>query len=249
MILSTFKIFTQHKRQFIKHLDESVLTERFRGVPILKSVGLSGDQQRNLVDICPTKALSLNPLRLDMGRCIFCGECARRFPENITFTNQWRMWSYTRDGLVVEADKQWQVSECAEPFTMFKNALKLRQVSSGGDGACEMELGASENVNFDLRRYGVQFVASPRHSDGIVITGPITKNMARATEITYAAIAQPKVVIAVGADAISGGLYADSPAIDRAFFERHKPNLYVPGHPAHPLTFIGGVLGLIGSKF
>lgn len=249
MFISTLKILYQHKRQYIKRLDEVELSPKFRGVPTLKSDGLTSSESEVLVKLCPVEALKINPLRLDMGRCIFCGECARKFPQNIEFSNEWRMWSYTREGLVVKADIPWSVKECAEPFTIFGKSLKLRQISCGGDGACEMELGASENVNFDLRRYCVEFVASPRHADAVVITGAITKNMASAVQITYDAVAEPKLIIVVGADAISGGLYVDSPAVDRTFFDKHTPNLYVPGHPAHPLTFIGGILGLIGKKF
>lgn len=249
MILSTLKVLSQHKYQAIKRLNDVVLSPVFRGVPSLLSKGLNSNDEKDLINLCPVKALSINPLRLDLGKCIFCGECARHYPNNVTFSNDWRMWSYSREGLIVEADKAWSVRECEKPFGLFGDAVKLRQISSGGDGTNEMELNASGNVNFDMRRYGIEFVASPRHADGVVITGPVTANMARATEITFAAVSQPRFVVAVGSDAISGGLYAESPAIDRSFFDRHKPSLYVPGHPAHPLTFIGGMLGLMGRGF
>jgi len=99
-----------------------------------------------------------------------------------------------------------------------------------------------------MGRFGIEFVASPRHADGIVITGPITVNMAEALQITYDAIPEPKIIILAGTDAISGGIFIDSPAIDRSFLERHQPDLYIPGNPVHPLTFINGVLGLIRKK-
>jgi Ni,Fe-hydrogenase III small subunit len=129
---------------------------------------------------------------------------------------------------------------------MFRRSLKLRQVSAGGDNSCEMELGAAGNVNFDMGRYGIEFVASPRHADGLVITGPLSENMARALEICYDATPAPKVIILVGTDAISGGLFAGSPALKRDFIESHHIDLYVPGNPAHPLTFINGVMDLLG---
>ena len=129
---------------------------------------------------------------------------------------------------------------------LFKSSLKLRQVSGGGDNSCEMELNATGNVNFDMDRYGIEFVASPRHADGMVITGPISKNMASALQMTYAAIPDPKIIILVGTDAISGGIFTDSPAIDRNFPEDHRIDLYVPGNPAHPLTFINGLMDLLG---
>lgn len=248
MLLSSLKILSQHKYQTIQSLSNVNLPNTFSGVPRLKSAGMTRNDEVSILAFCPTNALMVNPLRIDMGRCIFCGECAKKFSNNISFSDDWRMWSYTREDLIVYADVDWIIKECIEPKIMFKNAFKLRQISAGGDGACEMELNAAGNVNFDMRRYGIEFTTSPRHADGVVITGPITQNMARATEITYAACAQPKVVIAVGSDAISGGLYADSPAIDRSFFDRHTPSLFVPGHPAHPLTFIGAVVGLMGAK-
>ena len=110
-----------------------------------------------------------------------------------------------------------------------------------------MELNAVGNVNFDFGRYGIEFVASPRHSDGIVITGPITENMAEALQICYEAVPEPKIIIVAGTDAISGGIFRDSPAIDRKFLNKYPVDLYVPGNPVHPLTFIHGVLSLLGK--
>jgi Ni,Fe-hydrogenase III small subunit len=130
---------------------------------------------------------------------------------------------------------------------LFKNSLKLRQISAGGDNSGEMELNASGNVNFDMGRYGIEFVASPRHADGIVITGPITANMAEATQICYEAVPSPKIIILAGTDAISGGIFSDSKAIQRDFLDKYPVDLYVPGNPAHPLTFINGILRLLGK--
>ena len=111
-----------------------------------------------------------------------------------------------------------------------------------------MELAATGNVNFDFGRYGIEFVASPRHADGIVITGPLTKNMAEALDICYAAIPVPKIIILAGTDAISGGIFEGSPALNRRFIEEHHIDLYVPGNPIHPLTFINGVMDMLGIR-
>jgi Ni,Fe-hydrogenase III small subunit len=110
-----------------------------------------------------------------------------------------------------------------------------------------MELNACSNVNFDMQRFGIEFVASPRHADGIVITGPITENMASALEETYQATPDPKIVILVGSCAISGGIFAASGALKRDFLQQHPIDLYVPGCPTHPLTFINGLLDLLDS--
>ena len=131
---------------------------------------------------------------------------------------------------------------------LFRRSLKLRQVSAGGDNSCEMELNATGNVNFDFGRYGVEFVASPRHADGIVITGPVSENMAEALRICHDAVPDPKIIILVGTDAISGGIFSDSPALNRKFIDEHNIDLYVPGNPAHPLTFINGVMDLMGIR-
>ena len=101
------------------------------------------------------------------------------------------------------------------------------------------------NVNFDMGRYGIEFLASPRHCDGVVVTGPIVENSVDALRITMEAIPQPKILILAGACAVSGGVFAESKAINRKFLEIYKPDLLVPGCPPHPLTFINGVLELI----
>jgi Ni,Fe-hydrogenase III small subunit len=98
-----------------------------------------------------------------------------------------------------------------------------------------------------MGRFGIEFVASPRHADGIVITGPITENMAEALHICYDAVPHPKIIILVGTDAISGGIFAVSKAIQRDFTGKYPVDLYVPGNPPHPLTFINGILRLLGK--
>jgi len=109
-----------------------------------------------------------------------------------------------------------------------------------------MEVNALSNVNFDLGRYGIDMVASPRHADALVLTGAISRNMLDALQICWDAIPEPKLLIAVGACAISGGVFAESDAIGREFLDKYPPSLFVPGCPVHPLTFISGVMDLLG---
>ena len=99
-----------------------------------------------------------------------------------------------------------------------------------------------------MGRYGIEFVASPRHADGIVITGPVSRNMSGALKMTYEATPSPKIIILAGTDAISGGIFEGSPALDRSFLEHNHIDLFVPGNPVHPLTFINGVIDLLGIK-
>lgn len=251
MLTSKIKVFTDHGRQVIKNPEKVILPAPYRGLPRIISAGTTSQQRAAMAAMCPTGAIGAEPLSIDMGRCLFCGECAALWPANIEFTCEHRTASTTREGLIITEDNPTHLFDSSAVREVirkrFRRSLRLRQISAGGDNSSEMELGAAGNVNFDMRRFGIEFTASPRHADGVVITGPMTENMVRAAEITLAAIPEPKVIIVVGADAISGGLFADSPAVDRSFFERHAIDLYVPGHPVHPLNFIWGVRRLIGD--
>jgi Ni,Fe-hydrogenase III small subunit len=249
-MLENLRILFHQGKQFIPDVTTVEVPGIFRGRPIITS---EPSDERVLQELCPTAAISIGPMAIDLGRCTFCGECARAFPKKIKFTKDYKISSNKRDGLVVkqgdtgviEVDEKMVRKEIR---SFFSGSLKLRQVSAGGDNSCEMELGACGNVNFDMGRFGIEFVASPRHADGLVITGPITVNMAEALQVTYDAIPSPKIIILTGTDAISGGIFEGSPAIDRSFLSRYTPDLYVPGNPVHPLTFINGVLGLIKKK-
>lgn len=251
MIFPKIKILKSHGRQAIPDLDAVELTSEFRGRPVLTATDDLSDVER-AAEICPTQALSAHPFTLDLGRCIFCGECARCAARNIRFTNDYRLSSPTREGLVmrpgmerVEFDMK-QVRP--EIRSYFSEALELREVSAGGEGSVEMELGATGNVNFDFGRFGVGFTASPRHADGVVVSGPVTRNMAEALQICYDSVPEPKILIACGTEACSGGLFASSKAIDRTFFEQHHVDLWMPGTPTHPMVFIDGIRTMLGKK-
>ena len=251
MIFPKLKVLRSHGTQYIPDLERVELTEEFRGRPELTETGDRGDLER-AARRCPTGALSAAPFALDLGRCMFCGECARMAPRNIRFTNDYRIGSPTREGLVLRpGDTRVAFPEEAvrpEVRRFFGRALQLREVCAGGDASVEMELGAPGNVNFDFGRFGVGFTASPRHADGVVVSGPVTRNMAEALEICYDAVPDPRILVACGTEACSGGLYAESRAVDRTFFDRHTPDLWLPGVPTHPMTFIDGIITLLGMK-
>jgi Ni,Fe-hydrogenase III small subunit len=250
MPIREFNIFRRHKLQFIPDLKSVELTPLFRGRPVI-SKEITPEEESLIINLCPTRAIQSSPAFIDLGRCVFCKECEFALPGKIRFINDYKIASNTREGLIVYSgeDKPIRLDQDKirkEIGSYFRNALKLRQVSAAGDNSAELELNAAGNVNFDMGRYGIEFVASPRHADGIVITGPISENMSEAIQICYDAIPEPKLIILCGTDAISGGIFADSPAIDRSFLEKTHVDLYIPGNPPHPLTFINGILDLIG---
>jgi len=223
------------------------LPERFRGRPSLDEARCDSGCTA-CADACPTQAISISPLRLDTGACVFCPVCEERCPTGaIHFGGDHRLAARHRSDLV--HDSREGVLASALGATMrrvFGRSLKLRQVSAGGCGACEAELNALGNVVFDLSRFGIDFVASPRHADGIVITGPVTDNMEFALRETYAAVPPPKIVIAVGACAITGGPYAGADRVRGCVPDDIPVDLYVPGCPPHPLTTLDGILRLLG---
>jgi Ni,Fe-hydrogenase III small subunit len=244
------KILRHHGRQYIKNLREQPVSDLFMGRPVVDKT-INHDEIDKACRICPSKAISNNDGSIDLGKCLFCRECEFMLQGKIRFLNDYRIAVNRREDLIIRPgeNKPLRLDEASirkDVRKLFHRSLKLRQVSAGGDNSCEMELNAAGNVNFDLGRYGIEFVASPRHADGIVITGPVTENMAEALQICFDAVPEPLVVILYGTDAISGGLFCDSPAIDRRFIDRLVPDLYIPGNPAHPLTFINGIMDLLG---
>lgn len=233
-------------KQYIPDIAKVDLTGSFRGRPVV----LSKEGDEALCNLCPTQAITAFPLQIDLGKCLFCGECAYARPDLIQFTGDYFLSTNNRNSLIIKEETT-DISIDPEKIRfeiqkLYKRSLRLRQVSAGGDNSAEWELNACSNVNFDMGRFGIEFVASPRHADGMVITGPVTQNMAEAVIKTWEAISSPKILILAGTDAISGGIFETSPAVDRSYLNSLPVDLYVPGNPPHPLTFINGVLDLLG---
>ncbi|MBS1542292.1 MAG: NADH:ubiquinone oxidoreductase [Bacteroidetes bacterium] len=240
-------ILRRHGKQYIPDITAPKVPGPFKGRPEISTAAVD---EAALADLCPTGAIGKKPVTIDLGKCVMCGACSFAFPEKIKFTSDYKIATNSRDRLIVSegSSDPIMLDESkirSEIRSLFGRSLKLREISAGGGNADEGELNACGNPNFDMGRFGIEFLASPRHTDGIVITGPITKNMAAATQICYDAVPSPKLIILAGTDAISGGIFAGSPALDRSFLDRYPVDLYVPGNPPHPLTFVNGVLSLV----
>lgn len=226
------------------------MPDRFRGRPTIDAAACP-EGCRACADACPTEAINLDEkISLDLGKCLFCTDCAAACPEQlIAYSPDYRLAVRHREDLVVERDRQ-TVKLAAELDTrlkkLFGRSLKLRQVSAGGCNACEADVNVLNTVGWDLGRFGIQFVASPRHADGLLITGPVTRNMELALKKTYDAVPEPKITIAVGACAISGGPYAGSEQVCNGVPSMIPIDLYIPGCPPHPLTILDGLLRLLG---
>jgi Ni,Fe-hydrogenase III small subunit len=247
-MLRTIKILYHQGKQYIPDPANAKVPGIFRGRPEITHEKVD---QHAIAAVCPTGAIFIDPVRIDLGRCVFCGECQRLFPGKVQFTTDYKISSNIRERLVIAEGYRGEVK--IDPGAVrtdlrknFRSSLKLRQVSAAGDNSCELELNAAGNVNFDMGRYGIEFVASPRHADGIVITGPVSRSMAEALRLTYEAIPSPKLIVLAGTDAITGGIFEGSPELDRSFLHDHHIDLYIPGNPVHPLTFINGLLDLLG---
>jgi Ni,Fe-hydrogenase III small subunit len=230
---------------------EPALPALFRGRPELDPQA-DPDALSRCAEDCPTGALTVSRTgpQIDLGRCIFCAECVAACPEGaVAFTRDWRLASSRRDGLIVTSDNRPGIDSLDRKLRrLLGRSLRLRQVSAGGCNGCEVEANALSNVVFDAGRFGIEFVASPRHADGLLVTGPVTANMREALLITYQAVAEPKLVIAAGACAISGGLYRGQAEVCDGLEGLLPVDLYVPGCPPHPYTILDGLLRLLGRS-
>jgi len=224
---------------------------RFRGRPV-RDPARCRDACRGCAARAPSgflKSVPDGPVELDLGACLFSPEEAGACPDGaISYSRDHRMAASTRDALVTPTGEVALARALdARARKLFRRSLRLRSVVAGSCSGCEAELVALGNVVFDMARFGIQFVASPRHADGIVVTGAVNTNMRVALEKTYAAVPAPKLVIAVGACAASGGPFAGSPEVAGGVGDILPVDLWVPGCPPHPLTILDGLLRLLGE--
>ncbi len=231
------------------------MPDRFRGRPVVDA-GKCKAGCRACADACPTTAIQVleaagkHEVRIDLGRCLFCTDCSDACPEGaISYSGDYRLSASRREDLVVAAGEELHLAQALDKRLrrLFGRSLKLRQVSAGGCNACEADVNVLSTVGWDLSRFGIQVVASPRHADGILVTGCVSENMALALRKTWDAVPPPKIVIAVGACAISGGPFLHNPQQLGGVPGAGLPvDLFVAGCPPHPLTILDGLLRMLG---
>lgn len=250
MIASLFGRIVQGHRTIKYPKEAAALPERYRGVPRIDTSKCAGNCAACSAS-CPVAAITTDSGKasLDLGRCLFCGTCAAACPRHaIEFTREHRMAAGKRGELIIDSADTHLCAAQLEPALrrILGRSLRLRQVSAGGCNACEADTNVLGTITYDIVRFGIDFVASPRHADGLLVTGPVSKNMELALRKTYEAVPAPKIVIAAGACAISGGMFSGHEEVAGGVAEIIPVDLFIPGCPPHPLTILDGLLGLLG---
>jgi len=243
--------------------EPSVPPERFRGAPVLRAGSALPPPA-----VCPAGALSEHRddghrrVNLDIARCMFCGRCAEEpWTGAVTMGREFELAARTRSDLQIEVaadeaevaaigparDPQAATAYAASEIRrVLGRSLHLRHLDAGSCNACDWELTALLNPVYDVRRLGIDFVASPRHADGVMVTGPVTRNLETAVRRTVEAVPEPRIVIAVGACAASGGIvgegYASAGGVDKVL----PVDVYIPGCPPRPEAIIFGILVALG---
>jgi Ni,Fe-hydrogenase III small subunit/ferredoxin len=205
--------------------------------------------------LCPTGAIgsgATGGLTLDRGKCILCGRCVAERPGPFSFDSSVEVASLARPGLVVPPTEESEAAlatvraELSRRAGALKRSVHVRHVDAGSDGSEEWEIAALLGPVYDVHRLGVFFTASPRHADLLLVTGAGSAGMARPLVTTYEAMPNPRVVVAVGTDAISGGIVKPGHATPGGVGEIVPVDVWVPGSPPSPFSILHGILLAVG---
>jgi Ni,Fe-hydrogenase III small subunit/formate hydrogenlyase subunit 6/NADH:ubiquinone oxidoreductase subunit I len=247
----------------------AALSARYRGAP---RFDFAGWQDPTVAEAaCPTGAITVTAgetsgrVTVDYGRCIYCGECAKADP-SIQMTQHCELAARNRDDLLITADYE-AAADGSHRLTKLQRgaprpdleqlvqrrihevlgrSLAIREVDAGSCNGCEVEITALNNPIYDVERLGIHFVASPRHADMLLVTGPVTRNMELALLKTWHATPDPMVVVAVGACGISGGLFGRNYATVGGVNRVLPIDVYIPGCPPRPHALLHGILLAVG---
>lgn len=245
----------------------------FRGKPVFEFE--RWQDARPAAEVCPTQAISVRDdgdhrtVTVDYGRCVFCGLCAEAGSDQaVRITREFELATRDRGHLILTADYQLNPDGTHGRLLGYSTrednvetggrtlhtaiqkllgrSLAIRQVDAGSCNGCELEIVALNNPIYDIERFGIHFVASPRHADMLLVTGPVTRNMELALLKTFRATPEPKVVVAVGACGISGGIFGESYASLGGVEKVLPVDVYIPGCPPRPQALLHGILLAVG---
>lgn len=247
-LIAVFKGGIATQRSMFPDLPDAAL-----GLPKVTESACDGSRCRKCAAVCPTQAITVTDdnlggvIALDRGRCIGCNACLGACPsETLASDRSTRTATLTREALVLTNRPKTSVKPVS-PSKPFLRSLHIREVSTGCS-ATDQEVTTTTNPIFDVSRFGVHFVASPRYADALLVTGPVGKAMQEPLQRCFDAMAEPRIVIAVGASAISGGLHRDGYAEANGVSDSYPIAAYVPGSPPHPWNIIHGILLAMGRE-
>lgn len=242
-------------------VDELFCNSQGGRMPDVQGALLTASIARRVVEVCCTSALAVSEvnerqlLSINYGECIGCGLCIEAGNGVFFSADKLTRCGVSKEGLI----RQWDIESATEIHfgeiemtaaareirDIVGGALNIRQVDGGSCNGCEAEIVALTNPYYDLERFGIHFVASPKHADMLLVTGPVTRNMAEAVKNTYEATPSPKLVVAVGACGCSGGIFSGSHAVVGGVDAVIPVDGYIPGCPPTPAMLLTGILQVL----
>ncbi|MDR0778207.1 MAG: 4Fe-4S binding protein [Methanomassiliicoccaceae archaeon] len=219
---------------------------------VMPFAGEECDDCGKCADICPSKAIVISQKwTVDIGKCILCKECISECPANAISLVEAPDYALKREDLIFRrGDGTSRIAGTldGEKLRTMRRSVNIREVDTGSCNACEVEVNMLANPFYDMERFGIRIVASPRHADMLLVTGPLTENMYNALIKAVAAAPDPKIIVAMGSCAISGGVFADGTVIGEGINDTVNVNMFIPGCPPAPDRLLRAMLSALGRK-